>query len=124
MPCSRFQDALEPFHGSDQFRADARDLENVSLAVREKAARLEIIETGKRTERQKILAESKARKRVLDRLAGDIRASRREIKVLVADELRLARLVEEIGRVLSSKPGAGCRQQSPVGHHNQEFPGK
>ena len=103
-----------------QFRADARELENVSLAVRENAARLEIIETGKRTERQKILAESKARKRVLDRLAGDIRASRREIKVLVADASRLARLVEEIGRVLSAKPGAGYAR--PQGAPTEKIP--
>ena len=90
-----------------QFRTGARELEKVTQEVREKVARLETIEAGKRTERQKILAESKARKRVLDRLAGDIRAGRREIKVLVADESRLARLVEEIGRVLTAKPGAG-----------------
>lgn len=90
-----------------QFRTGVRELEKVTQEVREKVASLETIEAGKRTERQKILAESKARKRVLDRLAGDIRAGRREIKVLVADESRLTRLVEEIGRVLTAKPGAG-----------------
>jgi len=90
-----------------QFRAGARELEKVTQEVREKVARLESIEAGKRDERKKILAESKARKRVLERLAGDIRAGRREIKVLVADESRLTRLVEEIGRVLTAKPGAG-----------------
>ena len=90
-----------------QFRGDARELEKVSQAVAEKVARLEAIEAEKRVERQKIVAESRARKRVLDRLAGDIRAGRREIKGLVADESRLARLVEEIGKVLSAKPGAG-----------------
>jgi len=90
-----------------QFRAGALELEKVTVEVREKLARLEAIEAGKRTERQKILAESKARKRLLERLAGDIRAGRREIKVLVADESRLTRLVEEIGKVLTAKPGAG-----------------
>ena len=90
-----------------QFRGDARELEKVSQAVAEKVARLEAIEAEKRVERQKIVAESRARRRVLDRLAGDIRAGRREIKGLVADEARLARLVEEISKVLSAKPGAG-----------------
>lgn len=90
-----------------QFRGGARELEKVSQAVAEKVARLEAIEAEKRVERQKIVAESRARKRVLDRLAGDIRAGRREIKGLVADESRLAQLVEEISKVLSAKPGAG-----------------
>jgi septal ring factor EnvC (AmiA/AmiB activator) len=90
-----------------QFRGDARELEKVSQAVAEKVARLEAIEAEKRVERQKIVAESRTRKRVLDRLAGDIRAGRREIKGLVADESRLTRLVEEISKVLSAKPGAG-----------------
>ena len=103
-----------------QFRADARELEKVSGAVSEKVARLEAIETGKRAERQKILAESKARKRVLDRLAGDIRAGRREIKGLVADESRLARLVEEIGKVLTAKPGAGYARRR--GTPNEKIP--
>ncbi|MCX7159252.1 MAG: peptidoglycan DD-metalloendopeptidase family protein [Proteobacteria bacterium] len=71
------------------FRTSAAELEEVAQALREKATRLEEIEAGKRTEREKILAESRERKRVLDRLAGDIRASRREIKGLVADESRL-----------------------------------
>jgi septal ring factor EnvC (AmiA/AmiB activator) len=90
-----------------RFKADAADLERVSAEVREKAARLEALEAGKRVERHKILVESRQRKRVLERLAGDIRAGRKEIRSLVADESRLARLVEEIGKVLTAKPGAG-----------------
>ena len=90
-----------------QFRANARELEKVTLETGEKAARLEAIEAHKRAERQKIVTESKARRRLLDQLAGDIRSGRREIKGLVADESRLARLVEEIGKVLTAKPGAG-----------------
>lgn len=90
-----------------QYRTDAAELEKVTREAAEKTARLEAIEAGKRVERQKIQAESRERKRVLDRLAGDIRAGRREIKGLLADESRLARLVEEIGKVLTAKPGAG-----------------
>jgi septal ring factor EnvC (AmiA/AmiB activator) len=90
-----------------RFRADAADLERVSGEVREKAVRLEALEAGRRVEREKILVESRERKRLLDRLADDIRAGRKEIRGLVADESRLARLVEEIGKVLTAKPGAG-----------------
>jgi septal ring factor EnvC (AmiA/AmiB activator) len=104
------------------FRASAAELEAVTQAVREKAARLEEIEAGKRTEREKIVAESRERKLVLDRLAGDIRASRREIKGLVADESRLARLVEEIGKVLSAKPGAGYARRGRRGVAAEKVP--
>lgn len=89
------------------FRADSAELAGLAKSLRDKAARLAAIESEKRTERQKILAETKERKRLLARLAGDIRNSRREIRSLQADESRLTRLVEEIGRVLSAKPGAG-----------------
>lgn len=89
------------------FRAGAAALEQITQSVRGKAVRLEDIEAEKRVERQKILAETRERKRLLDRLAGDIRKSRREIKSLLANESRLARLVQEISKVLSAKPGAG-----------------
>jgi len=104
------------------FRANAAELEQLEQAVREKAARLETIETGKRTERERILVESRERKLVLERLAGDIRASRKEIKVLVADEARLARLVEEIGKVLSAKPGAGYARKDRRGVTTSKVP--
>lgn len=99
----------------DRFRSDAAELERLSGSAREKAARLEAIEGEKRQERQKILSETRERRKVLDRLAGDIRNSRREIRALVADESRLSRLVEEIGRVLSAKPGAGYAPAEPTG---------
>lgn len=97
------------------FRTDATELEQLSRVAREKAARLEAIEAGKRSERQKVIAETRARKHLLERLAGDIRDSRRQIKNLVADESRLARLVEEIGKVLSAKPGAGYARKEHAG---------
>lgn len=104
------------------YRAGAAELEDVARAAREKAARLEEIEAGKRTEREKIVAESRERKRVLGRLADDIRASRREIKGLVADESRLSRLVEEIGKVLSAKPGAGFARRERRGVATDKVP--
>ena len=90
-----------------QYRMDAAELEKVSQQAAEKTARLSSIESEKRSEKQKIEAESRERRRILAHLAGDIRAGRREIKGLLADESRLARLVEEIGKILTAKPGAG-----------------
>src|SRR3989442_14551912 len=54
-----------------------------------------------RGDSNKILREREVRRRVLARAAGEIRRSRREINVLRADEGRLARLVEGLGRVLA-----------------------
>ena len=50
---------------------------------------------------------------MLDRVALEVRASRREMKVLRADEARMARLVEEIGRVFAKverEPEAAVRR--------------
>jgi septal ring factor EnvC (AmiA/AmiB activator) len=97
-----------------RFKADATELESVSQAAREKAERLEAIEADKRKERAKIVAESRQRKLVIERLAGDIRAGRKQIRSLVADESRLTRLVEEIGKVLTAKPGAGYSRRKGI----------
>ena len=106
----------------DSFRADATELERLSGRAREKAARLEAIEGEKRQEQQKILSVTRERRTLLARLAGDIRNSRREIKVLVADESRLALLVEEIGKVLSAKPGAGYAPRERRGTMTEQLP--
>jgi septal ring factor EnvC (AmiA/AmiB activator) len=45
--------------------------------------------------------ERQARRQVLDRTLGEIRHHRRQIGVLKADESRLARLVDGLGRVLA-----------------------
>jgi septal ring factor EnvC (AmiA/AmiB activator) len=44
---------------------------------------------------------------VLDRAAAEIRRARKELRVAEADEKRLARVIEEIGKVLAARPGAG-----------------
>lgn len=107
-----------------EFRVDSAELEDLAKTVREKAARLESIEAEKRAERQKILAETKERKRLLARLAGDIRTSRREIRNLQADESRLSRLVEEISKVLTAKPGAGYAPKRRTGLVTDKLPEK
>jgi septal ring factor EnvC (AmiA/AmiB activator) len=56
-----------------------------------------------RADREKILAERRERRRVLERVAGEVRKSRKEIKVLRADEARLARLVEGLARMLAAR---------------------
>lgn len=85
------------------YRAGLADLERLQSAAREKAERLRGVEAASRSDRDKILAERQERRRVFDRAAAEIRKSRREINVLRADEARLARLVEALGRLLSAR---------------------
>jgi len=85
------------------YRDGLAELERLEVAAREKAERLRSVESASRADREKIVAERRERRRVFDRLAGDIRKSRREINVLRADEARLAQLVEALGRLLYAK---------------------
>jgi septal ring factor EnvC (AmiA/AmiB activator) len=77
--------------------AEAERLANEAEARR---SRLAALEAASRADRERVLAERRERRRVLERTAVEIRKSRNEIKVLRADEARLARLVEELGRIL------------------------
>jgi septal ring factor EnvC (AmiA/AmiB activator) len=75
-----------------------------------KANELAAIEMRGRAERDQLLRERRERRRVLERIAVEVRDAKRRIQALVADEARLSRLVEEIGKVLHTRPGAGYRQ--------------
>lgn len=98
------------------YRTGLAELERLQAASREKAERLRAVESASRADRDRIAAERRERRKVLDRLAGDIRKSRREINVLRADEARLARLVEALGRLLYAKVEKVPDQGAPRGH--------
>jgi septal ring factor EnvC (AmiA/AmiB activator) len=83
------------------YRADLEALAGLEREAQAKRERLRSVEQASRADREKIVREREARRRVLARTAGEIRRSRREINVLRADEGRLARLVEGLGRVLA-----------------------
>lgn len=93
----------------DAYRKGLADLEGMKKGAEEQAARLEGLERAQRAERERLVAERRERQQVLDRIAGDLRKARREIKGLEANETRLARVVSEIAKVLSARPGAGHR---------------
>jgi septal ring factor EnvC (AmiA/AmiB activator) len=83
------------------YRSGLDDLERLGREAEERRNRLRAVEQEGRADRAKLVDERRARKVVLDRVALEVRASRREIKVLRADEARMAQLVEEIGRVFA-----------------------
>ena len=85
------------------YRAGIAELARLAAQAEQKRARLRSVEESSRADRERILAERRERRKVFDRAAGEIRKSRREITVLRADEARLARLVENLGRVIGGR---------------------
>jgi septal ring factor EnvC (AmiA/AmiB activator) len=83
------------------YRAGLDEAARLAREAQAKRERLAAVEKSSRADRERILKERAERRRVFDRLAKDIRKNRREIGALRADEARLARLVEGIGRVLA-----------------------
>jgi septal ring factor EnvC (AmiA/AmiB activator) len=62
--------------------------------------RLRAVGEANRGERDKVLKERREKRRVFEHVAAEVRAGRREIKVLRADEARLSRLIEGLGRIV------------------------
>lgn len=83
-------------------------------------------EGEQRRARKNLETEKLARKKVLDRIAGAITKNRREIGRLKRDEDRLAKLVEQLGKVLSASPSGRIRKpgQAVVDVADTSFIGK
>lgn len=79
-----------------------------------KARELAAIEARARGDRELLLKERRGHRRLLDRIAGEIRNAKKRIQMLLADESRLSKLVEEIGKVLVARPGAGYARVTAV----------
>ena len=94
---------------ADFIRALRKNLAGLAQLAREaagKSAELAELEARQREGRKELLAQQAERRKVLARLATQIRSQRREIKSLQRDEARLSRLVEELAKVISpSRPG-------------------
>jgi murein hydrolase activator len=85
------------------YRSELAELKELDAQARAKADSLQALEQARRSQRERVLSERRDRQALFERLAGEIRQSRKQIKVLRADETRLARLVEELGRVIASR---------------------
>lgn len=73
------------------------------------------IEKSQKARRAELLAQQAARRKVLDRVSAQLRSQQREVKSLERDQSRLARLVEEIGKVIASSP-------APRGRASEKLP--
>ncbi|MBV8032800.1 MAG: peptidoglycan DD-metalloendopeptidase family protein [Betaproteobacteria bacterium] len=76
------------------------EAERLGRDAEERRARLRAIAEESRGKRASLVAERREKRRVFDRVGREVRAGRKEIRVLRADEARLARLIEGIGRVI------------------------
>ena len=98
----------------DTQRAGLAELARLKQASEDKARELAALETASRSGREQLLRERREQRRVLDRLAGEIRDTKKKMKAMVADESRLSRLIEEIGKLLVARPGAGYGRVTAV----------
>ncbi|MGP1683906.1 MAG: murein hydrolase activator EnvC family protein, partial [Giesbergeria sp.] len=78
-------------------RSNLSGLEQLAREAHGKSTELAELEARQREGRKELLAQQAERRRVLARLATQIRSQRREMKSLQRDEARLSRLVEELG---------------------------
>jgi len=85
------------------YRATLAEAARLADEAQAKRARLDALQAASRADREKLLAERRERRRVLDQVAGEVRKSRKEIKVMRADAARLARLVEELAALLPAQ---------------------
>ena len=95
-----------------ELRANLAGLAQLARETRGKDAELTELEARQREGRKELLVQQTERRRVLAKLATQIRSQRREIKSLQRDETRLSRLVEELGKVIS--PGKSARRNEKL----------
>ena len=87
-----------------ELRASLARSKELEALAREKNAELAAIESAQRRERSALIGQQAERRRVLERVSSELRTQRRQVTHLERDESRMARLVEELGRVIAATP--------------------
>lgn len=99
-------------------RTNLAKLEETSRQVEAEAAEVTRIRAEQAQQRERLVREKEARKKVLAKVARDVARQRKEIGKLQRDEARLARLVERLSRLVTPKPQA----QPAPGVQNLQVP--
>jgi septal ring factor EnvC (AmiA/AmiB activator) len=94
-------------------RANFAGLAQLAREARGKSTELAELEARQRDGRKELLAQQAERRKVLAKLATQIRSQRREIESFKRDEARLSRLVEELGKAISPDAGWGRNDKLP-----------
>jgi len=97
-----------------EHRASLEALARLRLASEDKARELAALESRARADRETLLKERRERRRLFERIAGEVRAARKRIQVLLA---------EEIGKVLTARPGAGYLRVERAAQSGQDDSG-
>jgi murein hydrolase activator len=82
------------------YREEIAQARRMAREADEHRQRIAAVERATQADRDRIQAERRERQQVLARVAAEIRSGRKQIGQLRADEARLARLVEQLGRAL------------------------
>jgi murein hydrolase activator len=87
--------------GLRELLAQTRD---IGRELEQKSAELESVQAAQRTRRSALARDQAARRATLARVSSRLREQRREVRGLQRDEGRLARLVQEIAKVMANAP--------------------
>jgi septal ring factor EnvC (AmiA/AmiB activator) len=98
-------------------RAGISSLKSLESRTQQRAAQLQELEARQRQQRGQLLTLQTNHRKTLDQLSERIREQRRQVEVMQRDELRLTRVIEEIGRILAARPRPGA---TPKGNSSKE----
>jgi septal ring factor EnvC (AmiA/AmiB activator) len=98
----------------ESHRTGLAELERLRAESEKKGLEIGHLEALQRADRERILAERRKRREVLDHAGREVRSATEEMRALVEDEQKLALVVERIGEVLLERPGAGHAPVAPV----------
>ncbi|MBI2296917.1 MAG: peptidoglycan DD-metalloendopeptidase family protein [Betaproteobacteria bacterium] len=95
-----------------ELRASLSRLRELAHEAEQNAAELAAVTREQHAQRQRLEREKRARAQVLARISRDIQRQRREIGTLRRDETRLARLVEQLSRLVArERPAPRLRNE-------------
>ncbi len=89
-------------------RNNLREIDRLKAEIAEEAAAITRIAAEQTAQRKRLEQEKRARAEVLSRVSRDIRTQQREMRAMQANENRLARLVDQISKLVR-KPPANTR---------------
>jgi murein hydrolase activator len=97
-------------------RANLGHISDLTQETQQESAELAAINAAQQEQRRRLEFEKAARKAVLVKVSRQIDKQRREISTLKRDETRLAKLIEQLGRMLArAKPPALRNERLPDG---------
>ena len=92
-------------------RANLGHISELTQETQQESAELAAINAAQQEQRKRLESEKAARKAVLVKVSRQIDKQRREISTLKRDETRLAKLIEQLGRMLARAKPPGLRNE-------------